>query len=219
MPSRSLPCQPFSSPSILQCCSCWVFFYGKHLSIPLPILQDSACASPTPKDLHQRSGPHCALLSMNLYHCSVPFILTLHHLLLCILNWQESRKKKKISGYTFSRITQIFFSSNILVWKISHPSEKVNGLHDKNMHMLHLELLIVSILPHLISHSLILSLSLSLCMSVDFFFFFFLQLYFKKNCKPHGHLLFNLHHICSRIKPFSNKITTLTHLIKLTIIP
>ena len=92
------PMQPFSRPSILQCCSCWVFFYGKRLSIPLPILQDSACVSPPPKDLHQ---PHCALLSMNLYHCSVPFILTLHHLLLCILNWQESRKKKKIQVIHF----------------------------------------------------------------------------------------------------------------------
>lgn len=148
------------------------------------------------------------------YHSSWHFII--YYFAFLISKNQE--RKKQMSGYTFSKITQIFFSSNILFWKISHPSEKVNGLYDKNMHMLHLELLIVSILPHLISHSLILSLSISVHVCVDFFFFF-LQLYFKKDCKPHGHLLFNLHHICSRIKPFSNKITILTHLIKLTIIP
>lgn len=76
-------------------------FYGACLSIPLLILQDSACASPPPKDLHQRWGPHHALLSMNLYHCSIPFILTFHHLLLFILNWQESRKRKKFRLYIF----------------------------------------------------------------------------------------------------------------------
>lgn len=71
----------FHSPMLLWLCP----FYGKCILVSLAILQDSARISP-PKGLHQHLGSHCA---MNLYHLSVPFLLTLHHLLLYILNQQE----------------------------------------------------------------------------------------------------------------------------------
>lgn len=60
------------------------FLWKEPLHPPTHSSRFSLCISSSKRPSSVLGATLCS--SVNLYHCSVPFILTLHHLLLCILN-------------------------------------------------------------------------------------------------------------------------------------